>query len=207
MERPLLRPLPPIPYEICEWVYGRKVNLNCHVIYRKNHYSACHRHVGRKVDLRITDTILEIYHEGARIATHTVFPSYVENAYATRQEDMPDGLTRLEWDDARIVNWAGNIGENTDAVIGRIFASVKVKEQAYNPCLSVLRLAKKYSPERLETTCGVALEKIRTPRYRHLKQILETNQDKLRNAGDTVIPSEERGGYVRGADYYGGERR
>ena len=39
-ERPLLRPLPAAPYEVCEWVYGRKVQKNCHVAYRRNYYSA-----------------------------------------------------------------------------------------------------------------------------------------------------------------------
>jgi len=47
---------------------------------------------------------------------------------------------------------------------------------------------------------------IRSPRYAHLRPILETGQDKPSPpAGD---PPAEAGGYVRGADYYatGGAR-
>ena len=35
-ERDYLRPLPDVPYEIAEWVYGRAVNLDFHVVYKKN---------------------------------------------------------------------------------------------------------------------------------------------------------------------------
>ena len=31
-----LRPLPEFPYEVSEWVYGRKVNLDCHIQYKNN---------------------------------------------------------------------------------------------------------------------------------------------------------------------------
>ena len=34
-----LRNLPDMPYEISSWVYGRKINLNSHIVYQKNYYS------------------------------------------------------------------------------------------------------------------------------------------------------------------------
>lgn len=92
-------------------------------------------------------------------------------------EDMPDRFQQPEWDDVRITRWAYAIGANTGEVIDRIFASVKVKEQGYNPSLSVLRLSKTYSEARLETACEMALTHVRTPRYHHLKAILAANQD------------------------------
>src|SRR5699024_6121028 len=36
-EAPTLRPLPEFPYEVSEWVYGRKVNLDCHIQYKNNY--------------------------------------------------------------------------------------------------------------------------------------------------------------------------
>ncbi|WP_147569633.1 Mu transposase domain-containing protein [Collinsella ihumii] len=54
-EGPLLRPLPAAPYEVCEWVYGRKVQRDCHVAYKRNCYSVSRLAVGRTVDLRVTD--------------------------------------------------------------------------------------------------------------------------------------------------------
>lgn len=60
-EKPLLRPLPQVPYEICEWVYGRKVQANCHVSCRRNFYSVSHLLVGKEVDLRVSESRLEAF--------------------------------------------------------------------------------------------------------------------------------------------------
>lgn len=69
-EQAKLRPLPPVPYEIAEWVYGRKVKLDCHISYQKNHYSCPYQYVKKKVDLKVTNNFLEIYFQDERIATH-----------------------------------------------------------------------------------------------------------------------------------------
>lgn len=172
-----LRSLPDMPYEISSWVYGRKINLNSHIVYQKNYYSCPYQHVGRTADLKVTDSSLEIYVDGKRVSTHSRFPEYMKNKYSTHMEDMPDRFQQPEWDDVRITRWAYAIGANTGEVIDRIFASVKVKEQGYNPSLSVLRLSKTYSEARLETACEMALTHVRTPRYHHLKAILAANQD------------------------------
>lgn len=73
--------------------------------------------------------------------------------------------------------------------------------------MSVLRLSKTYSQERLETACELALKKYRVPRYHHLKALLSANQDKLYLESKVKDTSEEengRLGYLRGAEYYGG---
>lgn len=118
---------------------------------------------------------------------------------------MPDHFQRMEWNDQRIRNWAVSIGINTAEVIDRIFDGVKIKEQGYNSCLSVLRLSKAYSKERLETACTLALTKFRSPRYRHLKSMLAANEDRiyLESQKKTAAKNEDVG-YVRGASYYGG---
>ena len=38
-EGPLLIPLPPMPYEVADWVYGRRVQANGHVAWARNWYS------------------------------------------------------------------------------------------------------------------------------------------------------------------------
>lgn len=121
---------------------------------------------------------------------------------------MPDHFHNAEWDDERIRKWAHAIGRNTGEVIDRIFGSVKIKEQGYNASLSVLKLAKTYSEKRLETACEIALSRIRSPRYSHLKALLSSNQDTLHLARVAELETKEMNksvqGYVRGSDYYGG---
>jgi hypothetical protein len=121
---------------------------------------------------------------------------------------MPDKFHHAKWDDERIKKWAYSIGPCTGEVIDRIFASVRIKEQGYNSALSVLRLSKTYSVERLEVSCELALEKIRSPRYKNLKAILSSNQDQVFLSKKAETKSKELNqtvqGYVRGSQYYGG---
>jgi transposase len=205
-EKRYLQNLPEIPFEIAQWVYGRKVNLDCHVIFAKNRYSCPYQYVGKEADLKITDITLEIHIKGERVATHNKYPDYISNRYSTHDEDMPDQFNQPEWDDIRIKRWAYSIGNNTGEVIERIFRGVKIKEQGYNPSMSVLRLSKAYSEARLETACELALARVRVPRYHHLKSILAANQDQIyleqKNASSKQQNTTE--GYIRGAEYYGG---
>jgi hypothetical protein len=160
------------------------------------------------VDLKVSDTLLEIYFKGERIESHKKYPDYVKYNWSTNAEDMPDQFQQVEWDDKRIRKWAYSIGKSTGEVIDRIFGSVKIKEQGYNSSLSVLRLSKSYSEERLEVACEMALAKVRIPRYKHLKSILSSNQDYIYLESKLNTDKKEHNhsvqGYVRGADYYGG---
>lgn len=119
---------------------------------------------------------------------------------------MPDQFTKLRWDYERIVNWAYSIGSYTGHVIDQIFSKVQIKEQGYNPSLSVLRLGKTYTDERLETACELALTKVSSPRYHHLKAILSANQDIifLETRDNPKDDNKTLGGFVRGSEYYGG---
>lgn len=201
-----MRSLPDIPYEISEWVYGRTVNIDFHVVYKKNRYSCPYQYAKKKVDLKVTDSLVEIFYKGERLTTHNRFPGYMINKYSTHPEDMPPAFRNIvQWDDDRIRNWAGSIGRSTADVINRIFESVRIKEQGYNPCLAVLRLSRTYTDCRLETACELALSKgIRVPRYHHLKAILSANQDLLYLEQKNVSTEEDDSsiGYLRGSDYY-----
>ncbi|TFD62714.1 IS21 family transposase [Cryobacterium suzukii] len=209
-EKALLRPLPSAPYEISRWVMGRRVQKNGHVVWEKNFYSAPYAHIGQGVDLRITTQVLEIYRNHERLTSHLLFPEHVINEYRTNDADQPQGEKYREWDAVRIRAWATRIGPNMVTVVNRIFEAVPVEEQGFDAALAALRLSRRYSSERVEKACQIALEgRVRSPRYAHLRPILETGQDK---ASTRRIPrfeptEPESGGYVRGADYYAGGAR
>jgi transposase len=205
-EQAHLRGLPAAAFEIAKWQYGRSVNFDCHVVYAKNRYSCPYKYVGKKVDVKVTDSTLEVFFGSERIATHVKLPGYVSYKWSTHAEDMPDRFQKPEWDDERIRKWAHSIGASAGEAIDRIFESVQVKEQGYNSALSVLRLSKTYSEARLEAACELALTKIRTPRYHHLKSILSANQDQIYSSRrPEATESGMQAGYVRGASYYGGK--
>ncbi len=204
-ELPRLNPLPKYPYEASTWYYNRKVQLNSHVAFKKNFYSCPHAYLGKKVDLKVMTSRIEIFHNGERIKTHQVFGPYAKNKYRTDQEDMPKDGQFQEWSMERILAWACEIGNNTTVIVQRVFDSVEVKEQGFNPALSILRLGRKYTYERLEIACQIALKQgFGSPRYAHLNSILSSNQDQiyLEDLETKQKESNQPTLFTRGADYY-----
>lgn len=147
---------------------------------------------------------MDIYNKQQRIASHRRFGSHQKYQWATVPAHLPDQFNQPEWDDTRMKHWAESIGPSTDSVVQRIFDSVKIKEQAYRSILSVLNLSKKYSEADLEAACGLALTKLHTPRYKQLKAILSSGT--LRHTEkDSPRQSTSQSGFIRGAEYYGGQ--
>jgi transposase len=206
-EKPLLRPLPTVSYELSQWAHGRKVQRNGHVVWARNFYSVPHTLVRQSVDLKITARTLEVFRRGERVASHLLFPPRTVNEYRTLDAHGPAGGPHQAWDGERCRQWAGRLGESTLTVINRIFESVPVEEQGLGAALAVLRLSRKYGEERTENACRLALtsSSIYSPRYAHLAPILETRQDITgRRVPRFEAAEEEPAGYVRGPDYYAG---
>ncbi len=197
VESAFLSPLPKAPFEVSDWVYGRKVAPNFHVSFEKNYYSVPHALVGRKVDVRYTDTTVEVYDRGERVATHARYEPHVQWRYRTDPSHMPPEFLRVEWDDVRIKSWARDVGPSTLAVVERIFDSVEIKEQAYNPAPAVLNLTKGYTERELEAACAYALERAARPRCRFIESILASGAHRRGREDES-----DGGGYIRGAGYY-----
>lgn len=47
-----------------------------------------HLLVGREVDLRVTESTVEVFPAGERVATHPLMPVGSRNRYSTRESDM-----------------------------------------------------------------------------------------------------------------------
>ena len=212
-EKNYLRPLPAVRYEVASWERGRKVYPNCHVNLMKNYYSVPHIYRGMTADIKYTDCVVEVYIDHQRIATHPKFPDYVTNQYDTNKNHMPDYFNQPEMNDDRMRSWASTVGPNTLEVINRVFRRVLIKEQGYNAALSILKLSKNYPNDRFEAACKIALANTSSPRYKYLKAILSSNQDllvreRLTDSSDDTekhLIDASSSGYVRGADYYGGD--
>ena len=110
----------------------------------------------------------------------------------------------LEWNGDRFRKWAERIGSNTCKVVHAILASQRVEQQSYRSCMGLLKLADKYSAQRLEAACRKALSYTASPSYKSIKNILATGQDR----SDTEIQktdiasTQNKHAITRGADYY-----
>jgi hypothetical protein len=71
----------------------------------------------------------------------------------------------------------------------------------------IVKLADQYTPERLEDACQAALTRLPNPRYKNIRLILESGQDKKAaeaSHSSTKVSSSDKYAIVRGAAYYGG---
>ncbi len=208
-ELPFMPPLPQYPYEFAQWKTAT-VQLNYHIAVDYQNYSIPYEYVKKKVDVRYTKNVIEVFYKGSRICSHKRIYG-MRGQYSTVIDHMPaNHQLYSEWDSARFLKWATGIGDSTKDVVQKLFDSYRVEEQAYKGCLSLLKLADKYSPERLENACRIALIRIPSPRYKNIRLILESGQDKKdKGASQSHFSSSasNKYAYVRGAGYYGGGSR
>ena len=86
-EMPLLAPLPATPFELAEWKQAT-VQFNYHIAVDKMYYSVPYQYIKNKVDVRITDTTVEIFYNHNRIASHRRLHGR-SGQYSTVTEHMP----------------------------------------------------------------------------------------------------------------------
>jgi hypothetical protein len=68
--------------------------------------------------------------------------------------------------------------------------------------MALLKLADKYTPQRLENACAKALSYTPRPNYKSISTILSSGQDKAAPA--PAVSKANEYGFVRGAGYYAG---
>ncbi len=200
LERDCLRPLPPEPFEYCEWNTAR-VGIDYHVEVDRHYYSVPSALTRRQVDLRVTAATVEVFHGNRRVASHV--RSRQVGGHSTHAEHMPKAhRAHAEWSPARLLAWASEVGAQTAEVVSRILEAKPHPEQGYRACLGLQRLARRYTPERLEAACRRTLA-INAPSYLSVESILKLGLDRIPMADeveqtDVALVHEN----VRGADYY-----
>jgi len=205
-EKDFLLPLPRIPYERAEWKIAT-VQRDYHVKCGHQYYSVPHVYIGKKVNVRSTRDVVEVFFENMRICSHRRSDAF-RDKYITNDEHMPDNHRKHgQWSGDRFRAWATKIGSSCSTCIEYFLSSAKVEEQSYKTCNALLHLSSKYSPERLEHACQRVLSFIPRPSYKAVASILKSNQDVLETATkkqDKCKNSVEEHGFIRGAEYYGG---
>lgn len=193
----------PLPEHDFEWSQWKQVTVqrNYHVSIEKMNYSVPYEYVGKRVEAKITSQSVNIYYKGTMICSHKRLYGRM-NQYSTNEQHMPENHRMFRWNKDKFIEQAESIGTNTREIIQKLFDRYKAEEQAYNGCLSILKLADKYSSERLENACNLAIEYISNPTYRNIRMILESGQD-LKNSIEKE-EKEENLSYacLRGKKYY-----
>jgi transposase len=198
LEKPRLLPLPATAFAMATWSQAT-VNIDYHVIVDKHGYSVPHSLIHQTVDVRLTETTVEVLRHGQRVAAHA--RSFRAGQFTTLEEHRPKAHQRhLQWTPSRIVEWARKSGPACGQVVEQILASRPHPEQGFRSCMGIIRLGKAAGSERLEAACRRALH-FDTCSYTSLKSILDHQLDREPLQTELALPSPSHEN-VRGGDYY-----
>ena len=201
-EQLFLQPLPAAPFELAVWKVAA-VQYNYHISVERMNYSVPYEYIKQQVDVRLTRTTVEIFFAGTRIASHLRLYGR-PNQYSTVEEHMPPNhQVYLQWNGERFLRWAGEIGQHTVAAVRLFLSAHKVEQQGYKSCMALLKLADRYSPQRLENACQKAFSYTSSPSLKSVQSILKSGQDKLLAEDTPAKPDEPKAHkFTRGAGYY-----
>ncbi len=153
-EKPCLKPLPILPYEIEQYHEGA-VRIDGHVRFCGKYYSVDDCHIRQTVTVIGNSKIVSIYRQGKLLEVHdriwdrgrskSTKPHHMKPWQRACQD--PEGLRKL----------ARNIGENVELVVCSI---LKKGDGFINTRViwGILALDKKYSHDELDAACKLAFE-------------------------------------------------
>ena len=200
LDQPALKPLPADRYQYAEWKVAR-AGIDYHVEVKEHYYSVPYRFAKLELDVRYTDVTVEVFHRGKRIAAHA--RSFLKWKHTTLDSHMPPEHQAVAgWDDKRLLNWAQDIGQHTQAAVQHMLKGRRHPQQSYRACMGVLRLSKEFGNQRVEAACARAL-KLNAANYRSINSILKNGldrQDTTANSPQSSLPLTHTN--VRGSEYY-----
>lgn len=194
LERPALRPLPARAYEFARWKQA-KVHPDYHIEVERAYYSVPFRLIHAYVDVRMTEATVEVFHHGKLVAAHP--KAHRRGEFVTLPAHRPEKHQAVvEQSHARLLERATAIGPATADLI-RLQATLKRHpEQTWRAAMGILRLAKDFSPEKLEVACGRALA-LQSYSYRAVRALITATP-----AACVSVPRLPAHGNVRGSDYF-----
>lgn len=84
-----------------------------------------------------------------------------------------------------------------------MLAKGTAEQQGYKACMSLLKLADKYTTARLEAACNKVLRFTTRPSYKSVQEILKAGLEKDVPTAPAKPSDTTQYGFVRGADYFG----
>jgi transposase len=197
-EKAALRPLPSAPFAMAVWLEA-KANIDYHVVVDKHFYSVPHRLVQQKIDVRLTETTVELFHQGKRVAAHA--RSRQPGSATTLEEHRPKSHQKhLQWTKERMLAWAETIGPHCRRAVGQILEAFPHPEQGYRSCLGLIRVSRGAGAARMDAACRRALH-FGTCTYRSIQSILQNGLDHQPLEPELPLASPAHDN-VRGGSYY-----
>jgi transposase len=158
--------------------------------------------VHQAVELRFTQSFVEILHDGKRVALHQ--RSLLRGRFTTLVEHMPPRHRgQAEQSPEKIQLWARQIGPMTQELCDRIIRERPHSEQGYRSCMGIARLGKRFGHDRVEAAATRAL-RTGAVSYRSLRNMLEAGLDRSPSFDDsaTAAAPVQHHEHIRGPRHY-----
>ena len=203
LEKPLLKPLPASRYLFAQWKKVR-AGADYHIELEQHYYSVPYTFTKKVLDARFTKNTVEIFYKNKLITSHA--RSYSNYQHTTLNQHMPKShQAYAEWTPERIRQWAAKTGEFTAQLVEKVIAAKAHPQQGFRACLGILRLGKKYGPERLDAACHRALM-IGAASYKSIESILKNRLDQQPLPESKPVTSSpvtlQKHEYIRGQNYF-----
>ncbi|MGI0486387.1 IS21 family transposase [Pantanalinema rosaneae CENA516] len=199
VDQPVLQPLPMQAFVLGQWKRA-KVNLDYHIEVEGHYYSVPYRFVHGSVEVKVSEHLVEIFHDHQRIACHqrsrvryrhTTLPAHMPPAHWAYKAQSKEGF----------LAWAERIGTQTRAQVQAIFESKEHEEQAFRTLKGVQRLAGQYGQDRLEAACHTA-NVLGMVGLKRLRSLLENRLEQAPVCVQTPSAAPVEHANLRGAQYY-----
>jgi transposase len=167
-EQPLLKPLPPTPFDPPIWA-EHKVHPDHHVVFQRSYYSLPTRFVGKMVWVRASRRLVQIFCDDTLVKTHPRAPR--PGSWITDHSDYPDQAKAFLFaHPAHCRATAQALGPHVTRMVDQILASHAIRN--LRKAQAILRLADKYGPQRLDLACASLLA-FESTELKRLQRILE----------------------------------
>lgn len=198
-EQPALRPLPERPYEHRNRKRAR-VHIDYHVELFGHYYSVPYGLAGTEAEIRYTPSVVEIFSEGVRVASHVRDDS--KGHASTSPEHLPPRHRHyLEWSPERFESWARKVGPETEKLVVAVMARYRHPALGFRSCLGILRLEQRYGAARLEAAAARTLT-FGGASYKSVSHILKSGLDQKPLSTPRSAPEPLFHENLRGPDYF-----
>lgn len=199
IDKPAMRPLPEVPFEYAEWKIV-KPGPDYHVSFEKHLYSVPYTFKGKKLEVRATDTLIEVYSKDERICSHK--RSRKEHDHTTVTEHMPERHRAVAGVTAEsLMDWAKKIGPDAAQLVKIKLESEKFPEYAFRSILGILRFEHKFGRERVNKACKRGIY-YRSMSYHSISTILKHNLEDQEYEKPCVSRPPLKHDNIRGKEEY-----
>lgn len=200
-EKPKLQTLPIEPFEIGRW-QRFKLGADYHIRIDGVAYSAPFGLIGKPVDVYCTASLIGIFHQGERVASHPLRrpePGALRPTVTLDEHRPPQHRAAARLTPEAVREKVAAIGGTLMVLSDKIFLRADHPEQAARQVAGLFALGKKYGADALQTAATAALC-ANVHSYAYVRQWLTSGQTAL-----TSEPTSSGAGLhenVRGPAYY-----